>query len=96
MRNIKSIIAGIYLGIAAVGLATAPSHASLMVNGSFSIFTPTTVPGIDGWTVVTPSGGNVIVVDSGPPSGSFSFPAQDGNQSLDLTGDPANLSAGVF
>lgn len=106
MKNIKSIVAGLYLGIASVGLMIAPSHANLMVNGSFespsvpggsfSIFTPTTVPGIDGWTVVTPSGGNVIVVDSGLTSGSFSFPAQDGNQSLDLTGDPANLSAGIF
>ena len=86
--------------------AAFPAQANLLVNGSFevplapangfSIFTPSSMPGIAGWTVFAPSGGNVILIDDGLASEGFSFPAEDGTQSLDLTGDPANLSAGVF
>ncbi len=98
----RATAAGLFLLLAGVSAA----QANLLVNGSFesplapassfSIFTPSSAPGIAGWSVFTPSGGNVILIDDGLASEGFSFPAEDGTQSLDLTGDPANLSAGVF
>lgn len=78
-----------------------PARANLITNGSFE--TPT-VPvggftnfisgstGITGWTVTGPE---VSVVSGSYTSFGLSFPAEDGTQWLDLTGDNANAVEGV-
>jgi hypothetical protein len=78
------------------------AHANLITNGSFE--TPV-VPvggftnflggstGITGWTVVGPEAS--IVSTAYAPGGGFTFPAQQGNQWLDLTGDVSNRFEGV-
>jgi hypothetical protein len=80
-----------------------PAEASLITNGSFE--SPVVPVGgftdfasgsilIPGWTVVGAAGGVSII------SGAFSqecctFPAEDGSQWLDLTGDDTNSTEGV-
>lgn len=78
-----------------------PVRANLITNGSFE--TPT-VPvggftnfgsgstGITGWTVTGPE---VSIVSGSYTSFGLSFPAEDGTQWLDLTGDNANAVEGV-
>jgi hypothetical protein len=79
-----------------MGFAATHADANLIVNGSFE--NPAVAAGsymennIAGWTVV---GGTVAVV-----SGTFSaeccvFPAEDGNQWVDLTGVTSNAVEGV-
>lgn len=78
-----------------------PARANLITNGSFE--TPT-VPvggftnfisgstGITGWTVTGPE---VSVVSGSYTSFGLTFPAEDGTQWLDLTGDASNAVEGV-
>jgi hypothetical protein len=97
-RLLIPIVAGFVIGCGSL-----PLRANLIANGSFE--TPV-VPvgaftnfgsgstGITGWTVVGATGGVSIV------SGTFSqecctFPAEDGAQWLDLTGDGTNSIEGV-
>lgn len=86
------------------GIANRASASSIIVNGSFegpSIGSgyagyATGDAGISGWTVVGPAGGNVALVDQTYTESGFTFPAQDGNQWLDLTGLASNtLNEGV-
>lgn len=84
-------------------LVAANARANLVTNGSFetpivpvggfaNFFTGSTA--ITGWTVVGPE----VSVVSGAysPGGGFTFPAQQGNQWLDLTGDVSNALEGVM
>ena len=95
--NLRSLmLAGLLTGCGALSL-----DAALITNGSFE--TPV-VPaggftdfgsgstGITGWTVVGP--GTSIVIGTFA-QGCCQFPAQDGAQWLDLTGDGLNTVAGV-
>jgi hypothetical protein len=91
--------------ILVVGMLVLPvfcAHAGLIENGSFE--TPTVNVGswgdygsgstaITGWTVVGCCG--VSLVSGTFVSGSYSFPAEDGQQFLDLTGDQSNSLEGV-
>jgi hypothetical protein len=76
-------------------------HADIIANGSFEA--PVVTPGgfqdfssgssgITGWTVV---GVGVSIVSGTFSQGCCTFPAQDGVQWLDLTGDGANSAEGV-
>lgn len=89
----------------AIGLAVGAARAqNLLTNGSFE---SPVVPdgsfqnfnsgstGIPGWTVTGPAGKGVSVVSGDYTNGSFSFPAEDGSQWLDLTGDASNDAEGV-
>ena len=94
-------------GLLAAGLlvtfCSLPLRADSITNGSFE--TPV-VPvgsftsfasgstGITGWTVVGAAGG-VAVVSGTLTSGSITFPAEAGNQWLDLTGNGTNAIEGV-
>lgn len=95
--------------LTAVTLALAPlvwtpaARANLIDNGSFETpivptgsFTNFTVgsAALTGWTVVGPAGDNVSIVGAFTQNG-VSFPAEDGNQWLDLTGDGSNSAEGV-
>ena len=88
-----------------LGLLSAPAPgANLIANGSFeSPAIPTQFvnysvgsPGLPNWTIIGPAGQSVSQVRSdfagNPP---FVFPAQDGNQWIDLTGFNNNVPAGV-
>lgn len=87
--------------VLAVGLLTPTARANLLTNGSFE--TPL-VPvggfsnfnsgstGITGWTAVGPQ---VSIVSTAYVSFGLSFPAEDGSQWLDLTGDASNAVEGV-
>ena len=81
--------------------AASAARANSIVNGSFETplvpvggFTNflTGSTGITGWTVVGPE---VSVVSTNYASFGFTFPAQDGKQWLDLTGDVSNTVEGV-
>ncbi|MGH9328490.1 MAG: DUF642 domain-containing protein [Terriglobia bacterium] len=89
------------LGIAVVGLMASSARANLLTNGSFE--TPLAPLGgfmnftsgstaITGWTVTGPE---VSVVNGSYTSFGINFPAEDGNQWLDLTGDLSNAVEGV-
>ena len=89
-------------GALAAGLASA-AHANLITNGSFEApvvpsgsFTNFSVgsTSIPGFTVVGP-GTNVSVVSGAFSQSGVSFPAEDGIQWLDLTGDGSNSTEGV-
>jgi hypothetical protein len=92
--------------LAAALLATfcsLPLQANSIVNGSFEApvvpvggFTnfPSGSTGITGWTVVGAAGGVSIVSGTFVQNG-ISFPAEDGTQWLDLTGDGTNSNEGV-
>ena len=78
-----------------------PLQADLITNGSFE--TPLVPVGgftnfgsgstlITGWTVVGPQ---ASIVSTNYTAGCCTFPAQDGNQWLDLTGDLSNSLEGV-
>lgn len=75
-----------------------------IVNGSFE--TPSVPNGgftnydvgsaaLTGWTVFGPSGAQVSIVSNTFAQNGVSFPAQDGIQWLDLTGENSNSSEGV-
>jgi hypothetical protein len=78
-----------------------PAQANLITNGSFETpvvpvggFTNffTGSPAITGWTVVGPE---VSVINESFTSECCTFPAEDGIQWLDLTGDVSNAVEGV-
>lgn len=84
-----------------IGCGTLPLRANLIDNGSFE--TPVVTPGffenfdsgstgITGWTVVGPQ---VSVVSGTFSQNGIAFPAEDGVQWLDLTGDGSNSVEGV-
>lgn len=86
------------------GMATRATASSILLNGSFEAPSigsgyagyATGSTGISGWTVIGPAGGNVALVDQAYTESGFTFPAQDGNQWLDLTGLASNtLNEGV-
>ena len=73
-------------------------------NGSFE--TPTVTAGsfqdfpvgsalLTSWTVFGPAGTNVSIVSGSFTQNGVSFPAEDGTQWLDLTGDGSNSTEGV-
>lgn len=96
-RSMRTVIAA----LAAFMLMSSPALANLITNGSFE--TPV-VPvggfnnfnsgstGITGWVVVGPQ---VSIVGGSYTSFGLSFPAEDGAQWLDLTGDGSNRVEGV-
>lgn len=81
--------------------AASAAHADIVTNGSFEtplvpsgFFTNflTGSTGITGWTVVGPE---ASIVSTNYASLGFTFPAEDGKQWLDLTGDGTNAVEGV-
>jgi hypothetical protein len=94
-----SVLVGAAVILAIGGMTNA--RANLLVNGSFE--TPPVPVGaftnfntgstaITGWTVVGPQ---VSIVSGKFTQGGFRFPAQNGAQWLDLTGDGTNTVQGV-
>jgi hypothetical protein len=89
------------IGVVILSSLASPARADLVTNGSFE--TPI-VPvggftnflsgsaGITGWTVVGPE---VSIVSTNYAALGFTFPAEDGKQWLDLTGDLSNSVEGV-
>jgi hypothetical protein len=84
-----------------LSLISSPAHAVLLSNGDFE--TPTVPVGgftnfnsgstlLTGWTVV---GRQVSIVSGTFTQNGISFPAENGTQWLDLTGDNSNSSEGV-
>ena len=78
--------------------------ANIILNGSFE--TPTVPTGnfmnfpvgsasLQDWSVFGPSGTVVSIVSGAFSQNGVSFPAEDGNQWLDLTGDNSNSTEGV-
>lgn len=95
----KFAVAMLTLVLAAFTVADA--HANLIDNGSFETTTPTVpsgsfvnfTPGSTGltdWTVVGPTGTEVSPVNTTFSQECCSFPAEDGNNWLDLTGANSN------
>ncbi|MGH9358259.1 MAG: DUF642 domain-containing protein [Terriglobia bacterium] len=91
------------IALALIGscLLALPARADLITNGSFeSPLAPvggfsnfnSGSTGITGWTVVGPQ---VSIVSGSYTSFGLTFPAEDGNQWLDLTGDVSNNVEGV-
>jgi hypothetical protein len=90
----------------AAGLAfsVCPANANLIANGSFE--TPTVPNGsftnfpvgssaLTGWNVFGPSGTNVSIVSGSFSQNGVTFPAENGSQWLDLTGDGSNSTEGI-
>lgn len=88
------------IALVALCLSAATAKANLITNGSFE--TPVVQMGgftnfiggsnlITGWTVVGPQ----VSIVSTKYAPNFKFPAEDGNQWLDLTGDISNQVEGV-
>lgn len=82
-------------------LAGGIAHANLITNGGFETTTPAVasggflnfIPGatgLTGWTVVGNAGTEVSAVNTNYVSECCSFPAEEGNNWLDLTGDTTN------
>jgi hypothetical protein len=91
----------VILGVLVLVFAASAARANSIVNGSFEtplvpngFFTNflTGSTGITGWTVVGPE---ASIVSTNYASFGFTFPAEDGNQWLDLTGDLTNSVEGV-
>jgi hypothetical protein len=89
------------VGALAIAFLCSAAHANLITNGSFE--TPLIPTGgftnfgtgstsITGWTVVGPQ---ASIVSGSYTSLGLRFPAEDGNQWLDLTGDLSNRAEGV-
>src|ERR1700731_3718462 len=89
---------------ACVALLAAGAAQGAVINGSFE--TPTVPSGgftdfavgsalLTGWTVTGPANTNVSIVSGTFTQNGVSFPAQDGAQWLDLTGDGSNSTEGV-
>lgn len=87
-----------------VALTAANARANLLTNGGFETTTPVVaagsfqnfVPGssgISGWSVVGNSGTDVSVVNTTFTQDGFTFPSEEGNNWLDLTGDGSNNSS---
>ena len=97
MRTSSAIFAAVLIS----GAANASASTNLLTNGSFE--TPVVPVGgftnfgsgstaITGWTVVGPQ---ASIVSGSFVSAGLSFPASDGKQWLDLTGDLSNSVEGV-
>jgi hypothetical protein len=95
--------AGMVFAILLAGVVPA-AHANLLANGSFE--TPVVPVGnfttfgvgsasIPGFSVVGPPGTDVAIVSGSFTQNGVSFPAEDGVQWLDLTGDASNSTEGV-
>lgn len=91
----------IVFGVVILSLLGSTARANLITNSSFE--TPTVTVGgftnflngstsITGWTVV---GREVSIVSTSYASFGLTFPAEDGSQWLDLTGDLSNAAEGV-
>ncbi len=100
MKTISALIAATVSLLAAGAAESAP----LITNGSFE--TPTVPSGgfttfsvgssaITGYTVVGPANTAVAIVNGTFSQNGVSFPAQDGIQWLDLTGNGSNSTEGV-
>jgi hypothetical protein len=93
--------------IATIAIAVRGQAANLLVNGSFESPSVTVgggqifsvgSPGLQGWSVMSHSGSAVEVFNATVYCFTVSgvkFPAQDGNQWLDLTGSTSNDLEGV-
>ena len=90
----------------AIGLAlfasAATANANILLNGSFEIpvvpagsFTNFPPASLTNWTVFGPAGTSVSVVSGTFSQNGVTFPAEDGVQWLDLTGNGSNSSEGV-
>jgi choice-of-anchor C domain-containing protein len=101
MQTLLKTITGLIGAALLATLGTLPLRADSITNGSFE--TPIVPVGgftnfgsgstaIPGWTVV---GGGVSIVSGSFSQNGISFPAQSGNQWLDLTGDGTNSNEGV-
>jgi uncharacterized integral membrane protein len=99
MRGI--LIGKVILAVLILVFAVSAARANDIVNGSFetplvpnAFFTNflTGSTAITGWTVVGPE---VSIVSTNYASFGFTFPAEDGKQWLDLTGDVSNRVEGV-
>lgn len=101
-KVVRSILSWkVALGVLFISLLGSTARANLITNSSFE--TPV-VPvggftnflngstGITGWTVVGPE---VSIVSTSYASFGLTFPAEDGSQWLDLTGDVSNTVEGV-
>jgi hypothetical protein len=82
-------------GIAQANLLTNGSFESPIVPAGGGLIYPVGSNGISGWTVVGLSGFEVEVFSGSVTISPFTFPAQDGNQWLDLTGAHSNNIEGV-
>jgi len=81
------------------------AHAQIVTNGSFesptvtpgtfTVFPVTGSPSIPSWTVVGPATTAVAIVSGTFSQNGVTFPAQDGVQWLDLTGNGSNSTEGV-
>jgi hypothetical protein len=103
MRTLLRMLTGLTAAAILATFGSLPLWANSITNGSFE---SPVVPvggfdnfasgstGITGWTVVGAAGGVSIVSGSFSQSG-ISFPAEDGAQWLDLTGDGTNSNEGV-
>lgn len=69
-------------------------ESPVVPSGSFTSF-PVGSALLTGWTVIGPSGTDVAIVSGSFSQSGVSFPAQDGNQWLDLTGNGSNSTEGV-
>jgi hypothetical protein len=89
---------------ASILMAVPGANAGTITNGSFE--TPVVPSGnftsysvgsasLTGWNVIGPSGTEVAIVSGSFSQNGVSFPAQDGNQWLDLTGNGSNSTEGV-
>ncbi len=96
------LISKIFFAVLILVFAASAARANDIVNGSFE--TPLAPvggftnflggsTGITGWTVVGPE---ASIVSGSYASLGFTFPAEDGNQWLDLTGDLSNRVEGVM
>lgn len=101
-KAVRSILSWkVAFGVMFLSLLGTPARANLITNSSFE--TPV-VPvggftnflngstGITGWTAVGPE---VSIVSTSYTSFGLTFPAEDGSQWLDLTGDASNAVEGV-
>ena len=90
----------LFVGALAVFSSATALGANLLTDGSFE--SPTVTPGafmnfatgatFGGWTVVGPQ---ASIVSGSFAQNGISFPAEDGVQWVDLTGDGSNVSEGV-
>lgn len=98
MQVIKSSFKTMSIALVAVCATIGSAEANLINNGSFEaptvstdpveVFTSTSSPGLPGWTVLNT--GDVALIEKDLVIGAFTFPAQDGDYWLDLTGNENN------
>jgi hypothetical protein len=103
LRTLLVVIAGLSLSSLASHAFSAPFtngdfETPVVPSANFTLF-GTGSTSIPGWTVVGATGGNVAIVSGAfteaEGSTTFIFPAQNGSQSLDLTGLTNILNEGV-